>query len=52
MYMYICIMPGLPIPRQWYPPCGVVGVWYCPPPPWWGTFGSIRRGGAHALVLV
>ena len=20
------------------PPCGVVGVWYCPPPPvvWWG----------------
>ena len=49
--IYICTRPCHPPPPSWdgshilapyeifpLPPCGVVGVWHCPPPPpvvWW-----------------
>ena len=54
VYVYICTRPCHPPPSPpiWdgshilvpyeifpLPPCGVVGVWHCPPPPpvvWWG----------------
>ena len=57
--MYLCIYVYMvqrskpPPPRPWswvshstvpLPPCGVVGVWYCPPSPLWCGEGVVLHG--------
>ena len=47
-----------PPPRPWSwsaivmspsPPCGVVGVWYCPPPPPWCFGVCVLRGRGYCM---
>ena len=45
--MYVCLYVYNSPP----PPFGVMGVWYCPPPPLWCGGGVVLSGGLERWTI-